>query len=117
MQEYEKRNFSCNENLQKQYILYLEFLLQEKCCGEIDRALPLLRNAVLCTIPDFEAEGWTKERRMGVSEINLIIFYVKKSVSYGKMLPQTAQKIFGELLQYLYTVNLDEQEAVKIVPD
>lgn len=116
VQEYEKRNFSCNENLQKQYILYLEFLLQEKCCGEIDRALPLLRNAVLCTIPDFEAEGWTKERRMGVSEINLIIFYVKKSVSYGKMSPQTAQKIFGELLQYLYTVNLDEQEAVKIVP-
>lgn len=113
---YDERNFSCNENLQKQYLLYLESLVQEKRYGEIDRAMNLLRSAVLCTIPDFEAEGWTKERRMGVSEINLIIFYVKKSVSYGKMTPQTAEKIFRELLQYLHTVNLDEQEVVKIVP-
>lgn len=113
---YDEKNFSCNENLQKQYLLYLESLVQEKRYGEIDRAMNLLRSAVLCTIPDFEAEGWTKERRMGVSEINLIIFYVKKSVSYGKMTPQTAEKIFRELLQYLHTVNLDEQEAVKIVP-
>lgn len=110
LNEPEASDLSCNPELQKQYFLMLQGIVQEKWHGNRAESFRLLEEAATLTVPGFQF-GLGDNARLGVQEINIMLLWQEVHPDREK-----AFEFLKKLVHNIEVNYADRQEKCKIYP-
>ena len=108
--EKEAMDCSCNETLQRQFLMIVKAILLEKMYHKKEECVELLKEAIIQTVPNF-VSGITKNTLLGHQELGAILMW--QHIQSDKKI---SEKILKELLICLEVYADDMQEYALIYP-
>ena len=116
LREPEAEEESCNAVLQRQYMLIMKGIVEEKCYGNRQESRRLLKEATALTVQGFlTGEGIHKNVRLGVQEIQALLLWISFRPDKEEE-HQRAFRLLSDLINNIEAHYVDRQEKCKIYP-